>query len=135
MNKINPLYALAFFIFMAILTFVMSHNQKEAIAQMAQKNALLEQEGKNIAALKSQWSDAKVSKKRIDKILLSTKYSPYVTDKGVKKRVYFMELSNLDKRHLDGFINAMLNESVSLKQLHIERISDKNATVVMECRL
>lgn len=133
MNKINPLYMLAFFIFIALLSFVMSYNQKIEIAQMAQKNALLEQEGEKISALKSQWSDAKKSKKRIDKVL--RRYSDYIGEKGIKKGIYFMELNNLDKRHLDGFVNTMLNESVTLKRLSIARISDKNATVVMECRL
>ena len=135
MNKINPLYMLVAFSAVAILMIVMSVSEQDAIIETSQSNAVLEVEGQYISGLKDKWKNAKLAKKRIDRILSHSSIKPHILDAKVSKGVYKIELGNVDVRALDSFVNKMLNETIELKSLQIDRMSDKNASVVMECKL
>ncbi len=135
MNKINPLYLLGAFSFVAILMIVMSSKIQTNIIEASQQSAVLEVDGKYILGLKDKWKNTKLAKKRIDRILSHSSIKSHVDASSMSKGVYKIELSNMDVRSLDSFVNKMLNETVELKSLQIDRMSDKNASVVMECRI
>ena len=133
MNKINPLYVLAFFAFMAILMIVKSTSIQENIIEVAQKNALLESDGKYVSGLKSKWKDSKKSKKRVERVLFHSAFKDNIVSKNLTRGIYKIHLENLSVRTLDSFVNKMLGESVEIRSLQIDRMSDKNASLVMEC--
>ena len=135
MNKINPLYLVIFFMLVALLMIVSSRGVEQNIVRVAQESAVLEVEGKYISGLREQWKDAKKSKKRVERILSMPLFSPHIVSKNLSKGVYSMQLENLDVHAVDSFVNKMLSQSVEIKRLQIDRINDKNATVVMEFRI
>ena len=49
--------------------------------------------------------------------------------------MYIIKLDNLDYRTLDSFINKILNESIIIKKLEIERFSENKASASMECAI
>ena len=133
MNKINPLYMLAFFALVSIVMMIKTASLQDEIIRTSQDNAHLEIQGQYISILKSKWKDSKKSKQRLERILSHSSIKGNVVSKNFKKGLYKVELTNLDVRSLDSFVNKLLGETLEIKSLQINRISDKNASVVVEC--
>jgi len=135
MNKINPLYLLGFFIFVALFMVYKTGTVQSKIMNATQNNIQTEIDGKEIALLKKRWKDQKAMKKRLDSVLSHKKYASKVTKKEKKRGTYLIELKDLDHRSLDSFTNKILNEAIVIKKMKIERFSESKASVLMECSL
>jgi len=135
MNKINPLYMLLFFTAIALLMMFQSASTQSAIIETSKQSALLEVDGKYVSALKGKWKDSKKSKKQLDRILSHAAFKNNIVSKNLSKGLYKVQLENLDVRSLDSFVNKVLGESLEIKSLQIDRMSDKNASLMLECIL
>jgi len=135
MNKINPLYILVFFIFVAIFMIYKTGVTQTKIVDATHNNIQTEIDGKEILLLKKRWKDQKIMKKRLDRILSHKKFASKVIKKEKKRGTYFIELKALDHRSLDSFTNKILNEAIIIKKMKIERFSESNVSIFMECSL
>lgn len=135
MSKLNPLYFLGFFLFVAILMVYKTVSTQEKIMEINIQNIQTESDGKQIQLLKDRWKDSKKMQKRIDTILTHSTFAKKVVKKEKKRNSYKIELQELDQRGLDAFINKILNEPIIIKTMKIQRFSDSNASVSMECSL
>lgn len=135
MNKINPLYLLLFFVMVAALMIYKVSSTESKIAQVAQENAHAEADGKLIGQLKHRWKDSVGTQKRIDSILGLSHFNQNVTKRDKTKTGYKIVVEGLDNTTLDAFTNKLLNEAIAIKSLEIERFSESNATVSVECEL
>ncbi len=135
MNKINPLYLLGFFVFVAIFMIYKTSSTQEKIIIVTQNSIQKEINGKEIALLKKRWKDKKAMIGRLNTILTHKKFANKITKKEKKRGAYLIELQNLDYRTLDSFVNKILNEAIVIKKMKIERFSESNASVALECKL
>ncbi len=135
MNKINPLFLLGFFIFVAVLMIYKSNVTQSKIMIVNQNNIQAEADGKKIQLLKKRWKDQKAMKKRIDMLLSHKTYASKVIKKEKKRNSYVFRLEGLDYRLLDSFTNKLLNEAIVIKKMTIERSSQSNASLNVECSL
>lgn len=135
MSKINPLYLLGFFLFVAVLMIYKTGNTQEKINHLTASNVQIEADGKQIKLLKERWKDSKLMKKRIDAIVTLNTFKNRVIKKEKKKNSYVIQLHELDQRTLDAFTNKILNEAIIVKKMEIERFSDSNASISMELGL
>ncbi len=135
MNKINPLYLLLFFVLAAILMMYKVSATESRITNLTQENARAEADGKAISQLKSRWKDNAAMQKRVDSILGMSNFNQNVTKRDRTKTTYKIVLIGLDNISLDAFTNKLLNEAIAIKSIEIERFSESNATVAVECEL
>jgi hypothetical protein len=135
MSKINPLYLLAFFVLATFLMIYKTTSTQDAIININENNIQKETDGKQIQVLKNHWKDSSVIQKRIEAILTHSTYAGKVVKKEKKRNSYVFELQELDERALDSFSNKILNEYIVIKKMNIQRYSDSNASVFMECSL
>jgi hypothetical protein len=135
MSKINPLYILGFFLFMALLMIYQNSAMEKKIALKAQENAATQMLGKKVAALKSQWKDPKAAQKRVDAVLGLRQLKSKVTKRQKKARVYYVTVSELSARELDTLSAKLLNETVIVKSLKLTRNGDRNVTAEWEFAL
>jgi hypothetical protein len=135
MNKINPLYILGFFTLALILIIYKTSVMQEKISIVTQKNVQIEEDGKQIQLLKKRWKNQKLMTQRLKKILNHKSFAKKVTKKEKKRNIYSIKLENLDYRTLDSFTNKILNEAIIIKKMTIERFSENNASVSLECSL
>jgi hypothetical protein len=135
MSKINPLYLLGFFLFVAVLMIYKTGSTQEKINDLTASNVQIEADGKQIQLLKERWKDSKRMQKRIESILSHHTFKNNVIKKEKKKNRYIFQLHELDQRTLDAFTNKILNEPIIVKKMEIERFSDSNASISLECSL
>jgi hypothetical protein len=135
MNKINPLYILGFFTLALILIIYKTSVMQEKISIVTQKNVQIEEDGKQIQLLKKRWKNQKLMTQRLKKILNHKSFAKKVTKKEKKRNIYSIKLENLDYRTLDSFTNKILNEAIIIKKMTIERFSENNASISLECSL
>lgn len=135
MNKINPLYTLGFFVFMALLMIVQSVRLEEKIAKKAQENAATQTLGKRVASLKKQWNDPKEARKKIDSVLGLKLLAPKVKTHRKKGGTYKVVFQDLSASELDKMSTKLLNETLRVKSLKLTRNDDKNVTAVWEFAL
>ncbi len=135
MNKINPLYLLLFFVLVVLLMIYKVSETETQINEVIRQNAHFESDGKEISGLKNRWKDSDAVVKRIDTILSLKNFSSQISKRDKTKTGYKIVLEGLDNVTLDAFTNKLLNESIAIKSIEIERISETNATISVECEL
>ena len=135
MNKINPLYLLISLSVIALIMISLSLSTQTRLGEVAKESAILEVNGKYISSLKKRWKNPKKSKQSIERILSMRQFKENIVSKNFSKGIYKLELETLDVVRLDSFVNKILAQSVEIKSLQINRMSDKNASLTMECRI
>lgn len=135
MNKLHPIYYLAFFVVVAIIMIYKVTATQQQIAILHQNNIANEALGKELLLMKERWKDAQKAQARLEGVLGNRSFKANVTKKDKKRNVYAVTLENLDGRTLDIFTSKLLNEYVTVKKISIERFSDSNASVSLECVL
>ena len=135
MNKINPLYALGFFVFMAVLMMIQGVRLEGKIAKKAQENAATQMLGKRVASLKKEWKDPQEAQKKIDSVLGLKLLAPKVRTREKKGGIYKVVLEELSANELDKMSAKLLNETLRVKSLKLTRNGDKNVTAAWEFEL
>ncbi|MBN2895253.1 MAG: hypothetical protein JXK05_05105 [Campylobacterales bacterium] len=133
MKQINPLYLLLFFVLALVLMVYKVVQTESKMQESIQNAARYEADGKQIEQLKNRWKDSAVMQKRVQTLLSHKPFSAYVTKNEPHKNGYKVQLEGLDNTTLDTFVNKLLNEAIALKSFEISRLSESNATVVVEC--
>ncbi len=135
MSKLNPLYMLLFFVGVALLMIYKVGSTQNEIIRLSQVNVENETFGKEIALLKGRWKNTNSSVRKIEAIMSHKTFKSHIVKKEKTRNIYVIALENLDGKTLDSFTNKLLNESISVKKLSLERFSDSNATLNVECEL
>ena len=135
MNKVNPLYMLIFFVLVAIVMIYKVDSTQKRVIAISQKNVQAEADAKEISLLKKRWKNQKLMINRLKKILSQKSFANRLTKKEKKRNSYIIKLENLDYHTLDSFTNKILNEAITLKKMQIERFSESNASIELECLL
>lgn len=135
MNKFNPLYVFAFFAVVALLLIARSAGLESSISEQAQKNASTQRLGKQIAALKADWKDSTVARKKIDAVLGLRSLGARVKSRERSGGTYKVVMTDLNARELDTLFSKMLNETVSVKSMKWQRNGDQNVSVTWEFEL
>jgi len=135
MNKINPLYVLGFFVFMALLMIMQSVKLENKISEKAQANAAMQTVGKKLASLKEQWQDPKAAQKKIDAVLGMKRLASNVKTREKKGGVYSVVVAGLSAGEIDTLSAKLLNETLNVKSLKLTRNGDKNVTAAWEFEL
>lgn len=133
MKQINPLYLLLFFVLALVLMIYKVVQTESKMQQSVQNAARYEADGKQIEQLKNRWKEPSAMQKRVQTLLSHKPFSAYVVKNEPQKSGYMMRLEGLDNTTLDAFVNKLLNEAIALKTFEIVRLSESNATVVVEC--
>ena len=133
MNKINPLYMLVFFVVVAFLMVYKSIQVQNKIVQTARHNVQTEYDGSYIKSLKDRWKNPKEMQKRLDKVL--SRFTKQVTSKEKKRSIYIIKANVLNGQSADKFVNALLNEAITLKKITLERTSKTTMSMIMEVAL
>lgn len=135
MSKFNPLYVFAFFAVAALLLIARSAGLESSISEQAQKNASTQRLGKQIAALKADWKDSTVARKKIDAVLGLRSLGARVKSRERSGGTYKVVMTDLNARELDTLFSKMLNETVSVKSMKWQRNGDQNVSVTWEFEL
>ncbi len=135
MNKINPIYILAFFVLVLIITIIQTNAIQREIVATTQLVSSIKQNGQEIASLKKHWKDSKQTLQRIEAILNQPPFKQKVVQKKRKANSYSLALHHLDAPLLDKFVSKMLNEYIIVKKITIERSSDTDISIAMEIAL
>jgi hypothetical protein len=132
-NKVNPIYLLAFFIFVALLMIYQNSKMQTKIIQTARESVEIEQDGSYIQGLKTRWKDSKTMQKRLDTVL--SRFSKQITSKENKRNVYTIKADSLDATQADKLINALLNEALVVQKLSLEKTSKTAVSMLVEIAL
>ena len=135
MNRINPLYVLLFFVVFALLMAWMDSQKREQGQVLLREISQMQQEGESIASLKSKWKDEKADLKKLERIIkrVSVKGDDIKTKK--EKGIYRAEISMLSGFQAEKLINSLLNDTLNLESLTLERLGDNNVSLVLECQI
>lgn len=135
MNKFNSLHLLGAAFLLALAMLYLSLRTETRIDEAAADNGKTEQLGKTIQQMKTDWDTPAQTQQRIDRILGSPAFRPYVAKKEKARDVYRVEVRNIPAALLDQLTTKLLNETVAFKQLQITRTSDRNASMSAEFSL
>lgn len=135
MNKINPIYILAFFILVLILTIIQNYSMQNKIADAAKLVSSIKQNGQQVATLKKHWKNPKQTRQHIDALLNQRPFKSKVFQQERKAGRYIIALHHLDASLLDRFLGKILNEYVVLKKMTITRVSSTDISVALEIEL
>lgn len=126
---------LVFFVIVALFMVYNASKVEQRTIEIQRQNVTIEENGKALQALKSRWKNPEHSKKVIDGVLSDSSLAGTQVVKAIKKGIYIVNIENLEPQTLDRMVNKLFNESVAIKKISIEKISEHNATVQMECQL
>lgn len=135
MNKIHPLYLLGISLFLALVAAVMDMRLERSCLQRQKQNIKTEAMGKTLSDLKAAWKDAKRDRSDIDRVLNQRGIKPHVVSQTAERGVYRIEVTELGPRELDKMLGKLLNETVRIKKIDLQRNGDTNVSAVMEFAL
>lgn len=132
-GKLHPLYFLGFILLILVNIIWKNSEIENKIAQEYAERADTEMMAKRIVELKKVMNAPE--KTRIDKMLNAAQFSGADLSHQIKNGHYIIDAKSLDGRQLQTLLNYVLNMSVNVTQLKIERKDDKQASLYMEISL
>lgn len=135
MNKLNSLHVLGLTFLLALLMMYKTVQTEGRIADAAAENSQTERLGKQILQMKTAWDDPKKTQQRIDRLLSSPVFRPYVTKTEKSRNVYRARIQGVPAGMVDRLTTRLLNEPVALKQLQMARNGDENISMTVEFSL
>jgi hypothetical protein len=135
MNKINPLYALAFVVLLLVFLIISSERMQSASKRVNSDILNTQSVAKELTLLKSRWSDKKAIKERINSILLNPTVASQISKKEASAKRYTVEFKTLDKRGFDWLMNKVLNSFLRIDKIKVDRVSKKSVYLRIEFKL
>ncbi len=132
-RNINPLYILAIMLLILFNLIWKNISIENSIAQEHAERASTTMMAKGIVALKNVMKTPDT--RQIDKFLNTAQFSGSGLSHRVENGRYVIESKGIDARQLQTLLNYVLNMSINVAQLKIERIDDMQASLYMEISL
>lgn len=132
-RNIHPLYILAIMLLILFILIVKNSDIENSIAQEHAERASMTMMAKRIVSLKDVMKAPNTS--QIEKFLNTAQFSGAGLFNRVKNGRYVIESQGIDARQLQTLLNYILNMSINVAQLKIERIDDMQASLYMEISL
>lgn len=132
-RNIHPLYILAIMLLILFSLIVKNNDIENSIAQEHAERASMTMMAKRIVSLKKVMKTPNTS--QIDKFLSTAQFSGAELSHRVKNGLYIIDSQGIDARQLQTLLNYVLNMSVNIAQLKMERIDEMQASLYMEIRL
>ncbi len=130
MRTIHPLYVLAF-MFVLLMTLIWQNNKIEAsIAYTQQERAEARSMAKRIVELKKVMKSPQ--RNQLDNFLKSSVFGGSDLSFRVKNGRYIINSKRMNSRQLESILNRILNMSVKVAQLKIDRQDDRYVSFYME---
>jgi len=133
--KMHPLYGLGLALFLAVVAAVSDFRLERECFRLQHLNLETEATGKTLSQLKAAWKDSKRDRSDIDAVLNQRDVKAHIKSKTADRGVYRIEATELGPKELDTMLGKLLNESVSIKKLELQRNGDTNVSAVMEFTL
>jgi hypothetical protein len=135
MNRFNTLHLLGLTALIAVIMFYQTVRTGHRIDAENAENIKMEQLGKALSQMKTAWDDSKRTRQRIDRLLSSPVFKPYVTKTQTGRESYKVTLQAIPAGMANRMTGKMLNESLAIKQLDFIRNSDENISMTVEFAL
>jgi hypothetical protein len=132
-RNIHPLYILAIMLLILFSLILKNSDIENTIAQEHAERASMTMTAKRIVSLKDVMKVPDTG--QIDKFLNTAQFSGAGLSHRVKNERYVIESQGIDARQLQTLLNYILNMSVNIAQLKMERIDEMQASLYMEISL
>ena len=133
MRTIHPLYLLAFMVMLLITLVWQNSNIENLIAYEQQDRVEMRSMAKRIVALKKVMKAPQ--KNQLDSFLNGSVFGGSDLTHRVRNGRYIINSKRMNARQLQSILNRVLNMSVKISQLKIERADDHYASFYMEINL
>jgi hypothetical protein len=132
MSRVNPLYLLALFsvLFLLSLYTLMSVKQEQIALKHSYQSAKIL--ANDLQALQTIYTQKNEQQKRLDALLKSTQLKDANFIKEQKKSLWHVTSSAISQKELEFFLNKILNESYPVKSLTIKREQSQKARIDVE---
>lgn len=114
-NKINPLYILAFFITLCLISYVELSNKKDEISKKNIEFTQFKNEVKSLQTLKTRWGETN-SENIINSIRSMSKEIEY---KNFRSKVV-LTLNSSNTKLQERFVNKILNSNLKIKRFDLK---------------
>ncbi len=121
MNKLNPLYIVALFFTVLLISFFYLDMKRSDYTLKVKKLELLKNSSKQYVEYKSNWDNRKFVENTINKILKSRSFRNQKVLKASTARVLKVKIESKDKKVLNEFLNKVLNKKLLIKKLRLEK--------------
>ncbi|MBE0499671.1 MAG: hypothetical protein IBX43_10635 [Campylobacterales bacterium] len=132
-RNIHPLYILSIMLLILFSLIVKNSDIENSIAQEHAERASMTMMAKRIESLRDVMKTPATS--QIEKFLNTAQFSGAGLSYRVKNGRYVIESQGIDARQLQTLLNNVLNMSVSIAQLKMERIDDMQTSLYVEISL
>ncbi len=130
MRTIHPLYVLVF-MFVLLMTLIWQNNKIEgSIAYIQQERAEARSMAKRIVELKKVMKSPQ--KNQLNNFLKGSVFGGSDLSYRVKNGRYIINSKRMNSRQLESILNRILNMSVKVAQLKIDRQDDRYVSFYME---
>ncbi|XOB63361.1 hypothetical protein ACMC56_06020 [Campylobacterota bacterium DY0563] len=123
MNKINPIYILAFVVVVFFISISTLNNKENEFKNLKKEITDLDTKGKIFSEYKNNWFNKNTVINKIDKIVKNAAYKNEKILKTQTKNVVRIKFESNNTKLLNSFLNRVLNEKFLLKKIDIEKTS------------
>ncbi|HIP14907.1 MAG TPA: hypothetical protein EYG74_05410 [Sulfurimonas autotrophica] len=127
MKKIQPYWYLLTAILLLALTIYKTDITKSKIIDIEKANTRLESLGKYIHSLEKYYANPNKNYNKLISLLKKIERKNIKIDKNIKKSKARFKVEGIDKNGLDILVRGILNSTMRIKRINIDR-SDKNNT-------
>lgn len=130
MNKINPLYLLAFLVVILLIIYTQVLNLRKEINSNTKNMANLSKNAKLISNYKNTWEQQN-TKENIQSIIANKQNATQFTTANLIN-LQIKEASNFV---FDSTFQNLLNQPIKIHSIEIKRLSDENVSLQVEAKL
>lgn len=116
-NKINPVYILAFFTTIMLISFLNLNSAKQELNKQIDGYDNFKKSAYEYSRLKKIWQNGSVSEKKINKIVSKYKDIEY---KNYSSK-YVLSLKSNDTNTMQSFLNTVLNDGFKVLKFDIKK--------------
>lgn len=131
MSRINPLYLLALFAIMLLLSLTTLQRAKKEQSQLQVSLTTTQKLALQIQAIKSVYSKEE-QQKGVDALLKNPQLKGASLQKEQKTSLWHISSASLSEKELEFFLGKILNANYPLKSLKIERLDSQKARLDLE---
>ncbi|WP_321314842.1 hypothetical protein [Halarcobacter sp.] len=123
MNKINPIYILAFVVVVFLISISILNNKENEFKNLNKYVIDLNTKGKIFSEYKNNWFNKTAIINKVDRIIKNTAYKNEKILKTQTNSLVRIKFESNNTKLLNSFLNRVLNEKFLLKKIDIEKTS------------
>ncbi|WP_321468216.1 hypothetical protein [Halarcobacter sp.] len=123
MNKINPIYILAFVVVVFLISTSILNNKENEFKNLNKYVIDLNTKGKIFSEYKNNWFNKTAIINKVDRIIKNTAYKNEKILKTQTNNLIRIKFESNNTKLLNSFLNRVLNEKFLIKKINIEKTS------------